>query len=165
MQVGTGEQQNILFHDLLVAPTQLQIWAKGKHTRYSSLNAKLRRLSGLNLSATTKRLMDESYDDSILCHDLCHRYTTMMAKLTEIVKANVVKTAIISSQKIKEHYSLPSNHPPFVLFQDEVNKECEEAILSTYGTTFNVITAPILTYTQVCITKQILMFLIYYLLL
>ena len=160
MQVGTGEQQNILFHDLLVAPTQLQIWAKGKHTRYSSLNAKLRRLSGLNLSATTKRLMDESYDDSILCHDLCHRYTTMMAKLTEIVKANVVKTAIISSQKIKEHYSLPSNHPPFVLFQDEVNKKCEEAILSTYGT-FNVITAPILTYTQVCITETIFILLIY----
>ena len=164
VQVGTGEQQNILFHDLLIAPMQLQLWAKGKHTSYSSLNAKLRRLSGLNLSATTKRLMDESYGDSILCHDLCHRYTMMMAKLAENVKANVVKTAIISSQKIKEHYSLPSNHPPFVLFQEEVNKKCEEAILSTYGI-FNVITAPILTYTQVCITKTILIFLIYYLLL
>ena len=84
----------------------------------------------------------------------------MMAKLAENVKANVVKTAIISSQKIKEHYSLPSNHPPFVLFQDEVNKKCEEAILSTYGT-FNVITAPILTYTQVCITETIFILLIY----
>ena len=153
MQVGTGEQQNILFHDLLVAPTQLQIWAKGKHTRYSSLNAKLRRLSGLNLSATTKRLMDESYDDSILCHDLCHRYTTMMAKLAEIVEATVVNTAIISSQKIKEHYSLPSKHPPFVRFRDEVNKICEESILSTCRT-FNTITGPILTCTQICITKS-----------
>ena len=160
VQVGTGEQQNILFHDLLVAPTQLQVWAKGKHTSYSSLNAKLRRLSGINLSATTKRLMDESYGDSILCHDLCHRYTTMMTKLADNVKANVVKTAIISSQKIKDHYSLPSNHPPFVLFRDEVNKICEEAILSTYGT-FNTITDPILTYTQVRITKTNIILLIY----
>ena len=77
----------------------------------------------------------------------------MMAKLAENVKAAVVKTTIISSQKIKDHYSLPSNHPPFILFQDEVNnKICEEAILSTYGT-FNTITDPILTYTQVRITK------------
>ena len=74
----------------------------------------------------------------------------MMAKLAENVKAAVVKTTIISSQKIKDHYSLPSNHPPFILFQDEVNKICEEAILSTYGT-FNTITDLILTYTpQVC---------------
>ena len=84
----------------------------------------------------------------------------MMAKLAENVKANVVKTAIISLQKIKDHYSLPSNHPPIVLFRDEVNKICEEAILSTYGT-FNTITDPILTYTQeVRITKTNLILLI-----
>ena len=84
----------------------------------------------------------------------------MMTKLADNVKANVVKTAIISSQKIKDHYSLPSNHPPFVLFRDEVNKTCEEAILTTYGT-FNTITDPILTYTQVRITKTNLILLIY----
>ena len=126
----------------------MQLWAKDKHTNYRTMNEKLRCLSGLNLAGTTKRLLDEAYGDSLLCEDICHRYTTQFAALVDTVKSTVVKEARISSQKIKAHYSLPANHPPFIKFRDEVDNACKKAILDTYGK-FNTITDPILTYTQV----------------
>ena len=148
VQVGTNEQKNILFHDLLLAPEHLQLWATDTHTNYRTMNEKLRRLSGLNLAGTTKRLLDEAYGDALLCEDICHRYTTRMSALADTVKSAVVKEAAISSKKIKAHYSLPANHPPFIKFRNEVDSACEKAILDTYGK-FNTITDPILTYTQV----------------
>ena len=165
--MATGEQQNVLFDDLLIAPIQeLQLWAEGTHTNYSRISAKMRCLtSNLNLSATTKRLLEESYGDSILCQDLCNRYATMIGKRADNLKSTVVGTATIPSQKIKQdHYSLPSSHIPFVRFRDEVNENCRMAILSTYGT-FNTITDPILTYTQVCMATFDINSPFYYLLL
>ena len=36
-----------------------------------------------------------------------------------------MNAAVVSSQKIKDHYSLPGSNPtPFVRFRDEVNERC-----------------------------------------
>ena len=32
VRLATGEQQNILFEDILIAPIELQLWAEGAHT-------------------------------------------------------------------------------------------------------------------------------------
>lgn len=152
--LATGEQQqNILFYDLLNnKPLQLQLWREGAHTSYKRIQVKMQHLmSNINLTATTtKCLLRESYGDSILCQDLCNDcYTTMIRnQVVDNLKMLIVNNATISSQKIKNHYSLPSYHALFVPFRDEVNEKCEMAICSTYGT-FNTITEPILSYTQV----------------
>ena len=90
VQLGTNEQKNILFHDLLLAPEHLQLWATDTHTNYQTMNKKLRCLSGLNLAGTTKRLLDEEYGDALLCKDICHPYTTQISALVDTVKSTVV---------------------------------------------------------------------------
>ena len=71
VQLGTNEQKNILFHDLLLAPEHLQLWATDTHTNYRTMNKKLRHLlSGLNLVGTMKHLLDEAYSDALLCEDI-----------------------------------------------------------------------------------------------
>ena len=77
------------------------MWATNTHTNYQTMNEKLRRLSGLNLAGTTKRLLDEAYGDALLCEDIWHRYTTQISALAETVRSTVVKEAVISSQKIE----------------------------------------------------------------
>ena len=149
VQVGTGEQQNILFRDILMDPIRLQLWVEGCHTNFGRFNAKMRQLtSNITLTATTKRLLEESYGDSILCQDICNRYSCEIEKRIAKAKSSVINSAVISSSKIKHHYSLPSKHTPFVRFRDDVNEKCRKAIMDTYGK-FNTITDPILTYTQV----------------
>ena len=130
-------------------PIQLQLWVAGRHTNFGRFNAKMRQLtSNITLTATTKRLLEESYGDSILCQDICNRYSCEIEKRIAKAKSSVINSAVISSSKIKDHYSLPSKHIPFVRFRDDVNEKCEKAIMDTYGK-FNTITDPILTYTQV----------------
>ena len=81
VQVGTGEQQNILFCDLLLAPIQLQLWVEGNNTNFRRFNVKMKQLtSNISLTATTQRLLDESYGDSILCQDICNKYSTEITK-------------------------------------------------------------------------------------
>ena len=95
VQVGTNEQKNILFRDLVLAPEHLQLWAKDTHTNYRTMNEKLRRLSGLNLAGTTKRLLDETYGNDLLCEDICHRY---MSKELDETKRNKVLPQVVKGQ-------------------------------------------------------------------
>jgi hypothetical protein len=152
IRLATNEQQNLLFEDLLMAPVHLQLWADDQHTNYKTMRNKLRKLSGINLGGTTKRLIQEAYGDSLLCEEICHRYTTTISAATDKVKSNVVKESTISSEKIKAHYKLEANYQPFINFRNTVDDACKEAILRTYGK-FNAITDPILTYTQVRIYR------------
>ena len=42
VRLATGEQQNILFDNMLMAPTELQLWAEGVHTNHRRISAKMR---------------------------------------------------------------------------------------------------------------------------
>ena len=100
VRLVTGEQQNILFEDILIAPIELQLWAEGAHTNFGRISAKMRCLtSNISLSATTKRLKQESYGDSILCQNICNKYSTEITKRTAKTESSVVNAAVISSQK------------------------------------------------------------------
>ena len=87
VRLATGEQQNILFEDILIAPIELQLWAEGAHTNFGRISAKMRHLmSNISLLVTTKRLLQESYGDSILCQDICNKYSTEITKRTAKTK-------------------------------------------------------------------------------
>ena len=108
VRLATGEQQNILFNDMLMAPTDLQLWAEGVHTNYRRISTKMRMLkSDISLSATTKRLLEESYGDSILCQDICNKYTTEIKARAAKTKSSVVNAAVIPSQKNQKSLLTP----------------------------------------------------------
>ena len=108
VRLATGEQQNILFDDMLMSPIKLQLWAEGKHTTYGRISAKIRQLkSDISLSATTKRLLEESYGDSILCQDICNKYTTEIKARAAKTKSSVVNAAVIPSQKNQKSLLTP----------------------------------------------------------
>ena len=143
-----GDRQDILFHDLLESPAELHLWGHGDSTNFKCLSEKFRTLNNASLTATVKCLLTEGYGDSILCQDLCHRYSTIINSREQTAKATAIANATISSRRVKEHYRLPPGNPAFVSFRDMVNDKCMEIIASTYGR-FNAITDPLLLYTDV----------------
>lgn len=159
IQLATGNQQNVLFSDIINDSIKLQVWTEGAHhTNYDQIRSKLCCLLTNNinlLSATTTHLLEELYAGvSVLCQDICHRYTTLIGDQLNNIKATVINKATLSSKKIKLHYSLPSFHPPIIHFWDNMNRTWEMAFCSTYYGNFNTITTdPILTYTKVCISS------------
>jgi hypothetical protein len=148
IKLANSERQEILFHDLLECPKQLHMWVHGESTNYQRIKSKLKALNNTSLTATVQCLLDEAYGDSILCQDLCHRYTTIVGQREQKIKATAVASATICSRQIKDHCSLPPNNPAFVGFRDVVNKRCMDIVAGTYGW-FNIITDPLLSYTDV----------------
>ncbi len=149
VEVPSGECTNLLFCDLIQCPEQIQLWADGVTTNYTRIKEKLRRLTNnISLTAAVKRLLKEAYGDEVLTQDICHKYTDLLNNRSSDIKESIVRTSTISSTKIKNHYSLPAGNKEFIAFRDQCNSECKEAVDSTYGT-FNVITDPLLSHSQV----------------
>ncbi len=146
--LANGERKDILFHDFLESPLQLQLWSLGGTTDYKRIQQKLRTLSTISLSATVKCLLTEAYGDSILTQDICHRYSTLITAKEESTITKAKAQALISTKRIKEHYRLRPDNDAFVKFRNTVNDKCMDIIGSTYGR-FNTITDPLLSYTEV----------------
>ena len=129
-------------------PIKLHLWADGDSTNFKRLSEKFQTLNNSSLTATVKSLLPEVYGDSILCQDICHRYSTIINSREQTAKATAMENATISSRQVKEHYSLPPDNPSFIKFRNMVNDKCMEIIQSTYGQ-FNTITDPLLSFTNV----------------
>ena len=149
VETATGDQNNILFHQLIQNPIHLQLWTEERTTDYRKLKEKLRTYSNnISLAAVVKRLTKESYGDSVLTIDICHRYSTIMSNCTDNTKDKVLSKSKVSSQMIKFQYSLPGSDKKFIQYREYINSECLKAIQSSYGH-FNTITDPLLSQTKV----------------
>ena len=79
VETANGDQTNLLFHQLIDKPIQLQLWSEERTTNYRKLKEKLRRYSNnISLAAAVKRLLKETYGDSVFTQDLCQRYSTIL---------------------------------------------------------------------------------------
>ena len=98
IELANGDRQDILFHDLLESPAELHLWGDGDSTNFKRLSEKFRTLNNASLTATVKCLLTEAYGDSVLCQDLCHRYSTIISSHEQTVKATAIVNATISSR-------------------------------------------------------------------
>jgi hypothetical protein len=140
-----GKTELIKYHHFIDEYDTIQFWKVGALTRIAALGRSLEKLSDVStLSPTFTHYLKEVYGDQAATILLLTKYDTIMKREDVKEQLNQLKKSSVSSNQLKDTFSLDDDDEPFIKFRDFVDQIAKDQIAKVYGQ-FAEFTTPIFT--------------------